>query len=279
MRFPIKGKDIIELGMEDCDINALRETFQDFFDETFESIEYYRKNTADGTDFLSKKKFYDASGFIDRIEFYDSKGNSYKIIHFEKTPLEIKSQSQATYSATKEVWRFNQLGNLINVRSEYGNNYFFHYDEQNNLESVNEGFKFKWQNEEVSELIDASNDSTLQKVINKSAVETTMEFIDEANENQSGIRTFKYDDLGRLISIASHLASTTIKYETKGNTSIKTSTSYFNKEQISFSSSIEKTIAADKIEIEVAFQEEKDSPILKSRIVKNKRRKMVSDNS
>lgn len=270
MRFPIKEKDIIELCLEECEINSLYLTFQEFFEEEFESIEFYRKDNESGVDFLSKKRFYNPSGFIDKIEFYDSKGNAYKIIHFEKAPLEINAKSQATYSATKEIWRFNALGNLINVRGEYGNNYLLEYDADGNLESVDEGFQFKWENGEISALIDASNNSILQKVIHRSKLETIIEFFEKENKNIPRIRTYKYDNLGRLISVASGLSLTEIKYETKGNTKIQTTTTYVDNEQISFSSVTEKPITASKIEVALKFQEEKDSPMEQSRIVKNK---------
>jgi len=143
MRFPIKGKDIIELGLEEDEINSAYLTFQGFFNDEFESIEFFSKDYKSGLEYLSKKTFYHNSGFIDKTEFYLSSGKVYKVINFEKTNSQIKSKSPVDFSFTEEIWDFNQFGNLVSVRGEYGNNYFFEYDEFENLKSVSEGFQFK----------------------------------------------------------------------------------------------------------------------------------------
>ena len=269
MKFPIKGKDIIELGMEEYEINSAYLTFQTFFEEEFESIEYFSKDYNNGLDFLSKKKFYHSSGFIDRIEFYLSSGKMYKVINFEKTDLQIKSKSPVDYSFTEEIWDFNQHGNLVSIRGEYGNNYFFEYDEVENLKSVSEGFQFQWKNKELWRLTNQSDNTLIQKVINKKGLETTIESVDKNNKTEV-INTYNYDELGRLIRVISGLNITEIKYQNKENTKIKTSTNYLDGMQTSTSTVIEKSITNNKIEITSHFQASKDGPVSKSIIVKNR---------
>jgi len=275
MRFPLRREDIFELSIEECEVNAILETFEELFNEEFTSIEFYGKNHNENTEYVRKKIFYSESGFINRIELYKpSSEEPTEITHYEKSEFEIISKKQIQYGFQKEVWKFNHIRNLISFQSAYGGNYLFEYDEDGNLESISEGFNFKWQNNGISELIRASDDTILKK-ITRTELETIVEFVGRKNDSVSGITTYKYDEFGRLVRIESSAERrlTEIKYEIKNGLKSKFSTSFFDQEQISFSSVIEKQLTKNKIEVELQFQQRKSSPIMKSKVVKIKREK------
>ncbi len=277
MRFPIKGKDIIELSIEECEINAILESFEELFNKEFESIEFYSRNHIENKDYVRKKIYYNESGFIHRIEFYKpSSGKPNAITYFEKSKCEIISKKQLEYGFAEEIWKFNSNGNIISFQSEYGSNYLFKYDENENLESVSEGFKFKWKNGGISELINETDNSLIKKISRKKQ-EVIVESPSRKNKNISGITTYKYDDFGRLIRIESTSGKrlTEINYELKNGLKLQTSISSFNQEQTSFSRIIEKSLTENKVEVEFQFQQSKNSPIMKSKIVQNKRKKTV----
>lgn len=274
MRFPITEIDIIELSIEECEINAIFESFKELFNTEFESIEYYRKNHNENVDYIRKKIFYDKSGFINRIELYKpSSEKANEIIYFEKSKFEIISKKQIEYGFAKEIWRFNDSGYLTNFKSEYGSHYLFKYDKDENLESVSEGFRFKWRNGGISELINEEDNSIIKKII-RDKQETIIEFVGRKNKLATGIISYKYDEFGRLITVESIPGKrlTEIKYETQNGVKSQFSTSFFDREQISFSSIIEKSLTENKIEVEFQIQQRKNSPIMKFKIVKNKRK-------
>ena len=82
----------MELVLDECDINALYSMFEEFFNDEFESIEFYRKNYKSGGDWLNKMIFYDEQGFINRIEFYLPNGEISRVNYFEKSELQITSK-------------------------------------------------------------------------------------------------------------------------------------------------------------------------------------------
>lgn len=271
MKFPIKKQDIIELGLEECGISALYEMFHEYFNNQFESIEFYRKESKSGSDWLDKMIFYDQQGFINRMEFYLPTGEIRKVEYFEKSESQIISKEKLEYGYTNMIWNFNAIGNLISVNNN--DDFLLSYNKKQQLEKTSDGLEFKWENDNISELINTNNGSIIQKVVERNKHETIVEFVGRINKNTSGIRTYKYDELERLIRIESDsgLRLTEIEYETSKTLNKQISTSYFNQEQDSYSC-ITEEIIEDKVQVQFIFQQRKDSPIIKSRIVKNKRK-------
>ncbi len=265
----------MELVLDECDINALYSMFEEFFNDEFESIEFYRKNYKSGGDWLNKMIFYDEQGFINRIEFYLPNGEISRVNYFEKSELQITSKEKLEYGCKNIIWRFNAIGNLINVNN--GDDFLLSYNKNQQLEKISEGLEFKWENDNISELINTKDSSIIQKVVERNKLETIVEFIGRVNKNTSGIRTYKYDELERLIRIesGSGIRLTEIEYETSETLNKQISTSYVNHKQDSYSCITGKTID-NKVEVEFIFQQRKDSPIMKSRIVKNKRKTMAN---